>query len=206
MTRYQVSKAKSIIEKKGVYKSVLIRKDRKRYYKLIHRLVAETFIPNPESKPTVNHIGSKYDNSVENLEWATLREQWDHEINLGKRKGCGGKHTYLPNTKIEGEVWKSILLFGGEDTKYSISNQGRIKNKKGKLMKGSKRGSRITVTLHYDSKNYCRFVHSLVAKAFIPNPYNSAETRHKNGILSDNRAENLEWKIRKDLEVLKIKK
>ena len=42
----------------------------------IHRLVAEAFIPNPDNKPTVDHIdGNRQNNSIDNLRWATYSEQ-----------------------------------------------------------------------------------------------------------------------------------
>ena len=55
--------------------------------KSIHRLVAENFIPNIDNKPTVNHKNhDKTDNTIENLEWATYKEQIAHDVQHGKRK------------------------------------------------------------------------------------------------------------------------
>ena len=55
-------------------------------YFLVHRVVAKTFIPNPDGKRTVNHIdGDKLNNRVENLEWATDSEQQLHALDIGLR-------------------------------------------------------------------------------------------------------------------------
>lgn len=49
-----------------------------------HRLVAQTFIPNLENKPFVNHIdGNKTNNSVNNLEWSTCAENNLHNHKIG---------------------------------------------------------------------------------------------------------------------------
>ena len=50
----------------------------------IHRLVAQTFIPNPLNLPEVNHkFGNKFDNCVENLYWCTDEENTHHAVETG---------------------------------------------------------------------------------------------------------------------------
>jgi len=60
----------------------------------LHRLVGETFIPNPENKRTINHKdGDKTNNNVSNLEWATHKENIDHSISTGLSKWARGIDT-----------------------------------------------------------------------------------------------------------------
>lgn len=102
----------------------------------VHRLVAMNFIPNPDKKEQVNHIdGDKHNNSVNNLEWVTCKENIRHAIdnNLSSikygSKNLSAKLTekdvlYIRKTaKREKTVKELANIFGVSTTNiYNIIN------------------------------------------------------------------------------------
>ena len=91
------------------YFSVAISVNKKAIYKLIHRLVAEAFIPNPNNFPEINHMdGNKENNCVENLEWCTrsqnLKHAYDNNLRYPK---MGVDH---PNSKYKTDQIKLICI------------------------------------------------------------------------------------------------
>lgn len=81
--RIMKTRRKKIIKKDGSvefsYEELILSNKGVQYSKLVHRLVAQAFIPNPQNKPEVNHIDeNKGNNSVENLEWNTHEENSNH--------------------------------------------------------------------------------------------------------------------------------
>ena len=68
------------------YLMVGLSKDGIQTKKSVHRLVAEVFIPNPDpaSKKQINHRdGDKENNSKDNLEWCSSKENIQHALNNG---------------------------------------------------------------------------------------------------------------------------
>lgn len=70
--------------------NLFLDREKSKLNRLIHRMVAQTFIPNPENKQLVNHIDANIlNNCVENLEWVTYKENMNSAetlINLKKGK------------------------------------------------------------------------------------------------------------------------
>ena len=78
------------------YLQVVLKRDKKKYYRRVHRLVAEQFLPNPHNLPQVNHInGDKRDNALSNLEWT------DNKINTQHGYDNGLYHSKKRSIKIE---------------------------------------------------------------------------------------------------------
>ena len=71
--------------KRHGYVYVGISEGGRQYNAQVHRLVAQAFIPNPESKPQVNHIDRNVsNNSADNLEWVTSKENVQWSIKCGR--------------------------------------------------------------------------------------------------------------------------
>ena len=92
---------------------------------------------------------------------------------------------------IDYEEWKIIKEF----PQYLISNKGEVKNSKTNyiLKGGIDRDGYRQVTLCANKKQYNRRICRLVAKAFIPNPYNLPQVNHQDENKNNDYVNNLEW-------------
>lgn len=100
------------------YLYVTLHKNNRRKNKYIHRLVAEHFIKNPMGKKVVNHKDyNKYNNSVDNLEWVSQRENIVYSSERMKKRHNVATNTgerYITYRKDRGYYRLSVRCDGKE--------------------------------------------------------------------------------------------
>lgn len=98
-------------DRDGYCRCTVQKLDGKKTSQPVHRLVAKTFIPNPENKTCVNHIDNdRTNNRVDNLEWVTPKENVYHSFVYGDRK------------KLK-DVQRTTVL-----TDFQVSQIGKLRN------------------------------------------------------------------------------
>jgi hypothetical protein len=141
------------------YLHTLIKKGDKYKKAILHRLVAEAFIPNPENKTQINHKDfNRGNNRVENLEWVTPRENFDYsqkaghckafEENIAKKQNLG-VHIWIKRArkdKVE-KIKKFLRPLRGEEL-------GTSKLKEAQVLEIRKRFKRRIVTREILGKEF----------------------------------------------------
>lgn len=80
----------------------------------VHRLVAESFLPNPENKPCINHKdGNKLNNHISNLEWCTHKENMRHAFKTGLKKSLRGSKCYFSKLNENKVSVIKIMIYDG---------------------------------------------------------------------------------------------
>lgn len=161
---------------------------------LVHRLVAQAFLKQPDGKGLVHHINhDRGDARLANLAWV------DHSTNNRDRTET---LTVVKATKdvpqaLPGEIWKAVSTLPSAYP-VSVSNLGRVRHGiTATPVYGTETGKdgyrRVKITMASGTKKQTS-VHRLVAGAFCPCP-DPAKTvvNHISGNKGDNRAGNLEW-------------
>lgn len=104
---------KPTISSAGYY-IICLRVEKKRISKLMHRIIAETFLENKDNLPVVNHKDfNRLNNSLDNLEWVTHKGNSDHARDNGRFKItekslAAGKKVGLSRRKVSMEVANKI--------------------------------------------------------------------------------------------------
>lgn len=103
-------------------------------------------------------------------------------------------------SSVDPLIWRILMKKEIGNSGYYVTDSGDVYSKKGKkLVPVLNHRGYYTVKIFYEVGKYkTKFIHRLVAEAFIENPNNLETVNHKNGIKTDNSKDNLEWMSRLD--------
>jgi len=113
--RYYGNIKKATVRSRG-YTEHKLYKDDKYHNRLLHRLLAEAFIPNPENKPTVDHIDrNPANNKLSNLRWATHTEQHQNMTTTLHFETEDERRLYENKRKNDWRIRNKIYLAGAKE-------------------------------------------------------------------------------------------
>ncbi len=167
--------------KSGFYK-VNLSRDSINYSLHLHRLLAISFIDNPDGKTYVRHKDhNKKNNDLSNLEWVTKSEYKSHDLSKWVNNFVGLKN------------FDEKIIVGFEE--YSVDIYGNIRNVRYNrpMTKSLGTSGYYSVSFFKNGRNFRKYVHRLVAEAFIPNPENKRQVNHIDCNKLNNDVKNLEW-------------
>lgn len=130
---------KTFLGKNG-YETAQFTYEKRHHMRLVHRLIAEAYIPNPEQKPCINHRdGNKRNNRIENLEWCTYRENTEHAAktlkvltqyqtaNQRRRKAVQGIYPDGSKTEVYSSIREASEATGADSRNLSKVLNGKRK-------------------------------------------------------------------------------
>ena len=129
---YYLNDFKSQTDNKG-YKYVSLFKNGKSKFIAVHRLVAQTFIPNPNNLPEVNHIDeNKANNNVNNLEWCT--QKYNKGYGTARERAAKTQQKFDVNQKAVKCLETGIIYYSTKEAsrQTGINNTGISKVCNGK--------------------------------------------------------------------------
>ena len=129
-TKYgKLKKRKQFPDKLG-YKRIILYNDGKPKTHKVHRLVAETYIPNPDNLPEVNHIDEdKTNNNIANLEWSTRAYNIQYSqaksyivenVRTGERQTIFNLHAFCRDNQLSNGSLHNTFIRGKPHKGYKI--------------------------------------------------------------------------------------
>lgn len=125
----KVRELKPAVDSHG-YKQVKVYVDNHKTTILIHRMVARTFIPNPDGKQYINHLDNDpANNCVTNLEWCTRSENISYAVQQGRK---GTRHNWANDDgrTFYGTAVELVREFPSDNLKHTALYQHAKGNKK----------------------------------------------------------------------------